>query len=351
MGKVKKHLSIREIAQMAGVSVSTVSKVMNNKADVGEKTKLKVLRIINEKNYYRKVSAVKGRTIAIFIGYSGDEEYLAPYSSSIVLSAANFLMKQNFRVELLSLDYLPEKEIDFISFCLESNILGAIVVLSKFNDMQLGILSKNFPMIITGNQFSDDTVPTVNYDSFAAAKMVTHYLHELGHTRIGFICEDQKHYDQIMRTKAFREVMKTINPGYQPLEYLQAGEHDKTKLTRFLKKALFVDGHLYDKGPTAFVISNDYVAAMALEILSTLEIEVPQMVSVIGFDDLLFSTNLQPALTTVSQPTEKLGKYAAMKIIEMIEHSSTLSSSQSTMLSGKLVVRQSAGKCPDSSHS
>jgi len=346
MGKVKKQVSIREIAQLAGVSVSTVSKVMNNKADVGDETRLKILKIINEMNYNRKVSAVKGRTIAIFIGGSGDQEYLAPYSSSIVLSAANILMKENFRVELLPLAHLPKTEVDFASFFLESNIIGAIIVLSEYDDTQFGLFAKNIPMVFTSNLFKDSSVPTVNYDSFSACEMVTNYLQKLGHSRIGFICEDQDHYDQIMRTKAFREVMHNINPGYEPCEYLEAKEHDKEKLFTFIEESLFVEGKFNENGPTAFVISNDFVAAMVLDILSTLDISVPDMISIVGFDDLSFSAHLHPALTTVSQPTGKLGECAAKKIIEMIESPQLISSQQATILPGHLVIRDSAGPCP-----
>ena len=340
MAKDKNQLSIREIAELAGVSVSTVSKVMNNKADVGEKTRLKIFKIINDKNYYRKVSAVKGRTIAIFIGDSGNQEYLAPYSSSIVLSAANILMKQGFRVELLPLAYLPDKEVDFMSFCMESNIQGAIVVLSTYNDKLIGMYAKILPMIVTSNQFSDHEVATVNYDSYAAGQLVTRYLHELGHSRIGFICEDQSHYDQIMRTKAFRDVMFTINPEYTPLEYLQAGSHDKDELSEFIKGAL-ASG---DAAPTAFVISNDFVAAMALDILDSLSVNVPREISVVGFDDLSFSAHLSPALTTVRQPTEELGRHAASRIIEMVEDPSSQIARQSTLLAGQIVERSSAGR-------
>ena len=345
MGKDKKQLSIREIAELAGVAVSTVSKVMNNKSDVGEKTRLKILKIINDQNYFRKVSAVKGRTIAIFIGDSGSQEYLAPYTSSIVLGAANVLMKHGFRVELLPLSHLPLKEVDFMSFCMESNIQGAIVVLSTYNDETIGMYAETIPIIVTSNQFSHHSVITVNYNSYEATKVVTEYLHTLGHSRIGFICEDQDHYDQIMRTKAFREIMLKNFPEYVPVEYLHAGNHDKKQMTDFLRKTLFADGCNTQNTPTAFVVSNDLIAAMIIDILDSLGISVPEDISIVGFDNLSFSAHLNPALTTVSQPTGELGKHAAVKIIELVENPQRCTEIDSVLLSGELIVRQSTNRC------
>lgn len=327
--------SIKEIAAKAGVSVSTVSKVLNNKSDVGPVTRQRVLEIVRSEGYRRRVSAVKGRIVGIFFPFGNGVRLSNPYTSGIVFSAADALIQSDYRIELISTHSIPREKFAFLRYCTESNIEAAIFVLATTEDRYIAELAEALPVVATGASFESSNLTTICYDAYGAARDAVRHLADLGHRRIAFVCEDQRHRDQRLRYQGFRDELTELNPNYEPPTLLNAREVDRTDIRRFLE-------HTWQSKsvPSALLVSNDMAAAHVLEHLRSLGLRVPDDVSLVGFDDLPFSRYMQPALTTVQQPIQEIGSLAAEEVQRLILGDTT-NLGREIVLDGNLLVRDS----------
>ncbi len=327
--------TIREIAAIAGVSVSTVSKVLNNKSDVGQATRDRVLDVVGRYNYRRRVSAVKGRLIGVFFPFRETQRLSTPYTSNLVFGAADYLLQLDYRLELISVFSVPRTPREFLSYCTQANIQAALFVLSTVEDVYIGELARSMPVVATALSAPGTPATTVCYDAYAACTDAVAHLVSLGHRRIGFLCEDQVHRDQILRYRSFCDSMADVDPDYHPPVLLDVAHGAHTDIGHFLEHAL-----RGTDAPTAFVASNDLTAMRVLDALDSMGVSVPEQISLVGFDDLPFARHLRPPLTTVSQPTHDIGELAAAEIHRQLSGDLT-QQGQEILLRGALIVRGS----------
>jgi LacI family transcriptional regulator len=326
--------NIKDIAKQLGVSVSTVSRAMNNHPDVREETKLQVMEVIRSLNY-RPNAIAKGLiqkktfTIGLMIPEISD-----PFFSALANAVEETLFDHGYQVVYGNTFRNPDKEKLFISNAIERQFDGLIITPDcldeEFVEM-LAILEK--PVVFLRRRTPEGTsMPFVDVDHYQAATAAVNYLIELGHKQIGFIGMPESSITGNERLRGYKDVMRM--QGLLSDRHIVVGG-------RTIELGREAMGRLYAQNPdlTAVFSANDLLGIGALEWLAVNRISVPEQMSVIGFDNLEYANLHWIQLTTMAQPRQEMGSKAAELLLQMIADKET--EPKSELIEAKLIVRRS----------
>lgn len=333
----KGRITIDQVASIAGVSRTVVSRVLNNKPKVSRETRARVLQIIEEYNY-RPSSVARGLSIdrsfeiCIIMPRRRHDSMANGYWPLLHLGISEQCVDRGYVVSMtmITAEGVDEvrarvaKERDFDGYILRSGT--ASLVASSF-------LEKDIPMVLIGSAPEYPALSSIEVDNFDGAYQATKHLTDLGHRRIALIMGDPEMQESIERRDGFLSALK--DAGIEPDESTMAAGRYCEKTGYKIMNGWLAAG----KRPTAVVCASDAIAAGVLLALSESGISVPKEVSVIGFDDVPGSAFLIPPLTTISQPIYEKGQQAASILIDAIEGRS--SGPVHVRLPAKLVVRRS----------
>jgi DNA-binding LacI/PurR family transcriptional regulator len=304
--------TISQIAQLAGVSEATVSKVLNRRADVAKPTRERVEQIIEEHGFVRKRAARtfhKGKTgLADLILPRLDDEYFLP----ILEGAALVLRDAGVRLMLTASSDQPEEEVHWIETVTGHAVDGVLVVLPS-EEAIVQLERAGLPFVLIHNQGGLlSTAPSVRITSWEGGFVATSHLINLGHRRIAYIGKTTKTRDAIERIAGYRAALDAASLPIDPQLQCDGNFNEVDGYTA--AKALFE----LPEPPTAIFAGNDRQAVGVYRALRELGMTVPADVSVIGFDDLPFTELLSPPLTTVQAPRLELGRTAATMLLRQI---------------------------------
>jgi DNA-binding LacI/PurR family transcriptional regulator len=325
--------TIAQIAQNAGVSVPTVSKVLNGRTDVSLPTRERVERVIEEYGFVRNRAARalrKGKTgLVDLILPRLDDEYYLP----ILEGVAQILREAGVRLVLTSTNYRPEQEVQWIDTVTDHSTDGILLVLPS--DEAIEHLERSgLPFVLIHNQGGlRSTVPSVTITSWEGGFTATTYLISLGHRRIAYIGKTAPARDAIERIAGYRAALDAANLPIDPQLLCEGAftETDGYTATRALLEL--------PEPPTAIFAGNDRQAAGVYKALHELGMSVPDKMSVIGFDNLPYTELMTPPLTTVHVPRLELGRTAATMLLRLINEE-TLEMMR-VVLPTELIERQS----------
>ncbi|WP_195780495.1 LacI family DNA-binding transcriptional regulator [Priestia megaterium] len=324
--------TIYDVAKEAGVSISTVSKVLNNTGSIAEKTRKKVRDTMHELDYQPSVVAsVKKRiqTIGLLIPNIAN-----PFMAEIARGIENHVKKFGFSLMICSTDNDLKNEIEYISILKQKYIDGIIIATGLKEDKAIKeLLKAEIPVALLSRDVSSLAVDAVLVDDFLGGYEATEYLISLGHKRIAMITEDIKFSTIGARFEGYKQALKKAGLPYdESLVSLNNTSLDEGKQSTRELLHLSVP-------PTAIFASTEFLAIGAIQGARELKIKVPQNLSIIGFDDTVLSTICDPPLTTIAQPIHEMSKKVVELLIEEIEDSKE--TKQRIVLSPKLVVRAS----------
>ncbi len=333
--------TIRDVAEKAGVSIASVSRILNNDETykATHSTREKVFRAINELGYepnpnYKKKKNRNQVTVGC-ISRLTVEHTQDSYYAAILEGAQNFLKTQNFDFDfvqsqfdimnaenLASLASPPPKGLILMDDQLDSDTMGYL--LSKV---------KHIVGIDTGQPMIDN----VCYDRYEAGCRAMRYLVESGHRKIAYIgAHISSNATNIGRHEAYLRIMKRYNLEIDPAWILDSEWHrgicfDKT--VELMKCA---------NRPTALFVSSDHMAIAAMSALHSLKISIPDEISIIGISDIEDSKYLNPPLTTISIPQKEIGEISASTLLQRISGDSSLP--KRIIVPTRLVERESVKK-------
>jgi DNA-binding LacI/PurR family transcriptional regulator len=304
--------TISQIAQIAGVSVPTVSKVLNGRADVATPTRSRVEQVIEEYGFVRNRAARalrKGKTgLVDLILPRLDDEYFLP----ILEGVAQVLREAEVRLVLTSSHYQPEEEVHWIDTITDHSMDGILVVLPSEEAIE-HLERSDLPFVLIHSQGGLlSTAPSVRITSWEGGFVATNHLINLGHRRIAYIGKTAPARDAIERIAGYRAALDAANLPVDPQlqcdgNFSEADGYTATKTLLELPEP-----------PTAIFAGNDRQAAGVYRALHELGMIVPDQMSVIGFDNLPFTELLSPPLTTVHAPRLELGRTAATMLLRLI---------------------------------
>lgn len=330
-------VTIVQIAQLAGVSVSTVSRVINNKGLVNQATRERVQAVIDRMNYTPNKLAQglvnsQSLTIGLII-----PNITNPFNAALIQGVEAVLTRHGYSMFLYISHADEEKENGYLMDLYERRAEGVIQVSSYEHNVPLlkKLNDNSMPVVCVQSKVEGiDCIGTWDYDSMFAS---TERLIELGHRKIAFLSYD--HRATPLRFQAYVDAHKKHGIPLVP-EYMMQGRWDDTHESP--GALLAMDLLNLPTPPTAIQAVNDYLAFGAYRAIYEKGLRIPQDISVTGFDDLPLSALLTPPMTTVSQPALELGQIAANKVLGRINGSDT-SEPKYEKMETMYIERQSTG--------
>jgi len=335
---LNKKPTIADIARAAGVSLATVSRILNNKPDVSEKTRKHVLKIIDEQGYtpqtqWQQIASGKSRTISML--YPRDYAAFNPLALQFIVGATEACEERNYFLNLITKSLT---ETSLLGMYRSGQTDGMILMELRMVDWRVELLrQQQLPFVAIGHCEDNTDVSYVDLDFETLVMNAVDHLFNLGHRNIGFISivPDSKR--------------KRYGPTVRAAEgYYQASV--KYGLTRFFRETYMdladiklATLSMVDEQPqiTAIVTANDAAIAGVLNAIQTLELRIPEDMSIVGLTTDQVAEIVTPPLTAFRFPSRSMGYQAGQTLIDRLEGVSD--EIKQVLIQPELVIRGSTG--------
>lgn len=325
-------VSIKDVAEAAGVSTATVSRVLSNGLHVRPEVRERVMVAVERLGYRpnlvaRSLRSQQSTTLGLIVS-----DIRNPFFTSVSRAVEDTAYEQGFSIVLCNTDEQPEKEAIYLNLMQDTGVAG--VIISPTRQAAANFTHANFtsPIVVVDRSVPDGDVDTVLLDNVDAAYRLTNHLIEQGYQRIGALCsemstgfERQQGYEKALRAHGLAlraEYMKYIPPR------TEAGYAAALKMLDT------------SEPPDALFTANSLIAAGALEAIRERKLNIPDDIALVTFDETTWASLVQPAITLIAQPTYEIGKTAAELLLQRIADPSR--STRRVILKGQLVVRGSS---------
>jgi DNA-binding LacI/PurR family transcriptional regulator len=321
------RVTIASVADAAGVSVPTVSKVVNGRADVAPDTRERVERVLHEQGYKRRSPGRDARAALLDVVFN---ELESPWAMEIVKGVEEVARENGLGVVLSAQEGPGAIGRTWVDAVAARRSAGLILVVSELTDEQVARLTaRNIPFVVVDPAGEPaEGVPAVGATNWNGGLTATRHLLELGHRRIGMIGGPPSMLCSRARVDGYRAALETAELPVDP-ELIRWGT--------FHVEAGYEHGHSLlslPEPPTAIFAGSDIQAFGVYEAARVLGVEIPAQLSVIGFDDLPMARWVGPPLTTIRQPLTEMAAAAARLVLGQ-------GGEQRIELATSLVVRQS----------
>jgi DNA-binding LacI/PurR family transcriptional regulator len=329
-------VNITDIANEAGVSVATVSRVINGNSKVQPETRERVIAAIRKYNYKpnawgRSLRKRESRSILIFL-----PNITNPYYASIVSGIEDTSRKNGYSTILCITDSNQNKESEFSEMLISGRADGAIFLSTFMENSMLSKLAKKYPIVQCSEYCLDESIPHVSIDNFAASRQVIDYLIKLKHENICYIGSTNKYISTRQREDGYFDAMKNANIDVNAASIAYADDDYSFSSGLIAARKLISQR----QKPSAIFCISDVIALAAIKVAHEYGLRVPEDISVVGFDDVEYASMFTPTLTTVYQPCYSMGVSSANALLKLINGRTDVSS---VYLSHKLIIRESTG--------
>lgn len=338
------NLTLDDIADLAGVSRSTVSRVVNEHTSVKKEVRQRVLNIIEEHHFHpnaaaRTLALQRSWTIGLILPHSVSTFFTDPYYPNLLMGIAKACNLYNFTLALFLVS-TKEDEANVFSRVGRKGFLDGVIVQSGHHGDQGAIgkmVDKKIPLVVVGRPFRSDNVTYVDIDNINAAKSAVTYLHKIGCKRIATITGPLDSTVGIDRLEGYRQAIKEQN-GQVDDNLVVEGNFTETGGYLAMQKLLPFQ-------PDGVFAASDVMAAGAMKAAEDANLRIPKDISFIGFDDLPAASYGSNQLSTVRQKVAELGQKSVESLIEQIEDESI--APRQIILETELVIRQSCTQLLD----
>lgn len=326
-------VTIYDIAEATGVSIATVSKILNNKGSISQATRQRVLEAIDRLGYEPSAiaSALAGKntkSIGVLI-----PDINNPYYAEVIRGAEDEAFERGYSLLICNTDNNEEKDKIYLWTLRQKKMDGLIIATGSTSPQAIkDMIARNIRIVLMGREISGANLACVMIDDFTGAYLAGKHLLELGHRSFGIIMESLQFWPNAKRLNGFVTALQEENASYYTLSDDQYGIASGTK-----QAAELLSKHQI----TAIFASNDLLAVGALQACRELGKRVPDDISIMGFDDTVFAKIVYPSLTTVSQPIYEIGRRTASMLIQAIETGTQPTTK--VVIESTLVIRQSTG--------
>ncbi|NLU10649.1 MAG: LacI family transcriptional regulator [Tepidanaerobacter acetatoxydans] len=329
------EVTIKDIAKVAGVSKSTVSRVLSNSGKFSEESKQKVLEAAKKLNYTKNAVAramitKETKNIGLIV-YQKHKPILShPFYAPVIESIVDNSMKLGYSIIIAtdqdikgsSAELLLEKRVDGIIF---ASFIDPSIVL-KYKE-------QNIPLVLVNNSVDFKGVSYIKFDNFKGAFEAVSYLISKKHKNIGLLSGPLEHQSYKERLRGYMSALKE-NGLIAKEKNIRVGNSTLSEGFRLMKE-LLNESIL----PTAVFASNDMMAIGAIKAIKSFNLRVPEDIAVIGFDNIDYGRLIEPSLSTIDADKDRMGKKAVELLIKEINKYHSFR--RENILPTKLVIRKS----------
>jgi DNA-binding LacI/PurR family transcriptional regulator len=336
----KKRSTSFDVAELAGVSRTTVSFVLNDVMDVSisEVTRQRVLDAAKKLHYHpnvagKKLVSGKSDTVGLVLCQSPEQIFADAFLPQVILGVEQAAIQQGFHVLLKPID--PNDAGGYTNLIRENHVDGILLSGPRQDDQALiGLYEEGVPVMLMG-QMPHTKMPFVDVNATAGAEAAVRHLISLGHTQIGMITNAPLNYTSAQQRRAgYCQAMDAAQLKVDPL-LIQEG--DFTPASGFTAMEALLNS---SRGITAVFVASDVVAIGAMLAIKRAGLRIPADIAIVGFDDIPLAEFFDPPLTTVHLPAYGLGLAAGERLIRLIQGEGL--SENSLLLESHLITRQSS---------
>jgi DNA-binding LacI/PurR family transcriptional regulator len=331
--------SVREIASRVGVSVATVSRVINNDPRVSEAMRDRVLKAANQSRYVPKVGTRSTMNIALL--YTDEPSLESPFDSALMQGMGERMDEYGFDLMILRGSRTRNPSETYTQMLMRKGVRGAVIrTTSRTRDACEEIATEGFPAVVVGDRFDNPKVSFVASDSRSGSQQAIEHLLKLGHRRIAIctnVVDDSDHADRI---HGYTDAMKAAGLALDP------GLIVRTPANRSGGKQIIRRLMTGKNCPTAVYLVDPMAAVGAMHELMNMGLKVPTDVSLIGFDDGELRHLMQPTMTAVCQDATEIGR-EVFEVLHSIVGSHGKVTAQRRTLPTFLEIHGSTGPVPN----
>jgi len=333
------HVSIKDIAQAAGVSYSTVSRALSDSPLVKAETKARIQRLAQEMGYSpdaiaRSLVTQQTHTVGIVVTTITD-----PFVAEVVQGIEDTAHENDYSVILASSAAEPERELAAVEMLRAKRVDSLIVTSSRVGALYLEYLERiGVPVVLINNHNAQSGryIFSVSVDNHQGGYLATCHLIERGHRHIAYVSGPADHSDDAARMAGYQQALHESGITLDPALVVPGdgciggGERALAGLVRLTSP------------PSAVFCYNDMTAIGLLSAAQQAGLSVPDDLAVVGFDNIPFASHVSPPLTTIAQPQHDMGRQAMDMALALMNAGNSPTSFSDIIVRGKLIVRESS---------
>jgi len=333
IGGNMKYITLKMVAERAGVSVNTASRAINNKPDINLETKKRVLQIAKELGYIRNAAAValrtkKTGTIGVVIADNRN-----PFYAEVLNGMEEAAREKNYHIILANTQRDYKKEEEAINLLLAKRVDGLLITPVQDRDDDIkNLINANIPFVIVGRDFENIEVEAVYSNEVKGGFLATEYLIKKGHKRIALIDGFLYKSPARGRLEGYKRALKKYGISLDD-DLLSVGDID-------VKDGYERTNQLFEKELdfTAIFAYNDMMAFGAMQAIKEKGLRIPEDIGLVGYDDIPFSSLISPSLSTIRLKKQELGAESLKLLLSRINrgHKKT----KKIMLDVELQIRE-----------
>ena len=332
-----------DLAKITGFSKMTISRVFAGSANVRETTRAKVLAAAAKLGYEYNALAgnfASGRSGLIGVAVDVTALMGSAYFSSLFKGAHDVLANAGYRSVIF--DVASEKFSDgerLAQLVARRRVEGLLAVVPPQNreEFLMSFSREHTSLVVVGGRCEEKEMLWLDFDNHHAVELLLRHLKNLGHRKVGWISGSPGVTDAIERSAAFHALRKSLKLQWRP-DWEQCGDFSWGGGRRAMTQIMAGKNR-----PTAVVAANDFSALGACDVVRSMTLLPGRQISVAGIDGTVFAQDAEPALTTVSQPLEEMGRLAATILLERLRGERSETTSNGRLLQGSLLARASTG--------
>ncbi|WP_002151099.1 LacI family DNA-binding transcriptional regulator (plasmid) [Bacillus mycoides] len=331
-------VTLKDISKATGFSVTTVSRALNGYSDVSEQTKTKIFQVANDLGYSPNILArslvmKQSKTIGLIVTDLTRESVKDNFMFETLCGISGYLAETDYEVIVLSMTTSKQRNKTYKQICAERQLDGVIIQGLKMDDLYLQeVMNSETPCILIDIPIEGEKLGYVTSDQFESAKNAVKYLRRIGHENIAYLNGTEHAHVSKEREKAYKAALKETGIECRE-DYIIAGNFVEEDAKQAMIPLLLNYPEI-----TAVFCASDVMALGALQAAHELKLQVPDQLSIIGFDNILLSKYVAPKLTTVGQFPYEMGRRATKMLIEIIEGKETL---RVVEIKNELILRDS----------
>ena len=307
---------MNDVAKKANVSVATVSRVLNNSTSVNDSTRSKILKAIKELNYQPNRVAKRLRSKSVSSNLIGVliPDIQNPFYVDVLRGIEDVASTKNYALIMCNFGQDKEREKMYLEILQSESIDGLIAAPASEDDPQLKkMLSNGMPVVCVDRGLKDVDVDVVLVNNVDGAYKAVDYLAKAGYRRIAYIAGMPTIPSSRLRERGYREALEDNGLTFDP-DLVRYGDSKHESGVKLCNELL---GLPYP--PDAIFTGNNLITLGALETIHQRKLKIPEQIAIVGFDDMYWSSSLNPPLTAVKQPAYEIGKRAAELLIQRID--------------------------------